>query len=100
MNHLAVDRKVSASTRNQASQAVLFLYRQVLGVELPWLENATCARRFRHLPVVLTRSEVVSILAGLDGVYWLIGGLLYGGGLQVTEALRLRVEDLALDRVP
>ena len=98
LTHLAVDRKVSASTQNQALQAVLFLYRKVLGVELPWLENVTRAQRPHRLPVVLTRTEVASILAALDGVEWLIGGLLYGGGLRVAEALRLRVKDLVLDR--
>jgi site-specific recombinase XerD len=98
LTHLAVDRKVSASTQNQALQAILFLYRQVLEVELPWLDNITRAQRSRHLPVVLSRAEVSSLLAALDGVYWLIGGLLYGGGLRLSEALRLRVKDLVLDR--
>ncbi len=98
LTHLAVDRKVSASTQNQALQAVLFLYRRVLGVELPWLENVTRARRPKHLPVVLSRAEVTAILAGLDGPFWLMGNLLYGSGLRVTEVLALRVKDLALER--
>jgi integron integrase len=98
LTHLAVARKVSASTQNQALQAVLFLYRRVLGIELPWLTNVTRAPRSRHLPVVLTRVEVARVMAELQGNYWLIAGLLYGSGLRLSEALRLRVKDLALDR--
>ena len=98
LTHLAVDRKVSASTQNQALQAVLFLYRRVLGMELPWLTNVTRAPRSRYLPVVLSRDEVAQVLAELQGNYWLIAGLLYGSGLRLSEGLRLRVKDLALDR--
>ncbi len=98
LTHLAVGRKVSASTQNQALQALLFLYRNVLGVELPWLENVTRASRPQRLPVVLTRDEVRSVLAGLHGTVLLVAQLLYGSGLRVTEALRLRVKDLALER--
>src|SRR3984957_758331 len=67
LTHLAVQAKVGASTQNQALQALLFLYRQVLGIELPWLENVTRASRSKRLPVVLTRSEVRSVLAQLEG---------------------------------
>ena len=98
LTHLAVHRKVSPSTQNQALQALLFLYRNVLGVDLPWLENVTRATRPKHLPVVLTRAEVRSVLAGLRGTSLLVAQLLYGSGLRVTEALRLRVKDLALER--
>ena len=98
LTHLAVQRKVSASTQNQALQALLFLYRQVLGIDLPWLTNVTRAERRRRLPVVLSRDQVAAVLAGLEGVHWLVGSLLYGGGLRLTEALRLRVKDLALER--
>ncbi|MDH5256153.1 MAG: integron integrase [Gammaproteobacteria bacterium] len=98
LTHLAVHRKVSPSTQNQALQALLFLYRNVLGVDLPWLENVTRATRPRHLPVVLSRAEVRSVLAGLRGTPLLVSQLLYGSGLRVTEALRLRVKDLALER--
>lgn len=98
LTHLAVVRKVSASTQNQALQAILFLYRRVLGIELPWLTNVTRAPRSRHLPVVLTRAEVARVMAELQGNHWLIAGLLYGGGLRLSEALRLRVKDLALER--
>lgn len=98
LTHLAVDRKVSAGTQNQALQALLFLYRQVLGVDLPWLEGVTRAARSQRLPVVLGRDEVRSVLGHLDGTPWLIACLLYGGGLRLMEALRLRVKDLALNR--
>jgi len=98
LTHLAVNGKVSASTQNQALQAVLFLYRQVLGVDLPWLENVTRATRPKRLPVVLSRAEVRSLLAALEGTPWLVANLLYGSGLRLIEALRLRVKDLALER--
>jgi integrase len=96
--HLAVDAKVSASTQNQALQALLFLYRQVLDVELPWLENVIRASRPKRLPVVLSTTEVRSVLAHLDGMCWLIANLLYGSGLRLMEAHRLRVKDLVLER--
>lgn len=98
LSHLAVERKVSASTQNQALQALLFLYRHVLSIDLPWLENVTRAARPQHLPVVLSRTEVRSLLARLDGTPWLVASLLYGGGLRLMEALRLRIKDLDIDR--
>jgi integron integrase len=98
LTHLAVDRKVSASTQNQALQALLFLYREVLTVRLPWLENVTRAARPQRLPVVLSQAEVRALLASLEGTPWLVANLLYGSGLRLLEALRLRVKDLALDR--
>lgn len=98
LTHLAVDRKVSAGTQNQALQALLFLYRHVLGVDLPWLEGVTRAKPSRRLPVVLSRDEVRAVLAHLEGTAWLLANLLYGGGLRLMEGLRLRVKDLALDR--
>ena len=98
LTHLAVAGKVSASTQNQALQALLFLYRQVLGIELPWLANVTRANRPRRLPVVLSVAEVRSVLAQLDGTCWLIANLLYGSGLRLMEAHRLRVKDLVLER--
>jgi integrase len=97
LTHLAVASKVSASTQNQALQALLFLYRQVLGIELPWLTNVTRAARPR-LRAVLSVAEVRSVLAQLDGTCWLIANLLHGSGLRLMEAHRLRVKDLALDR--
>src|SRR5579863_2767484 len=98
LTHLAVEAKVGASTQNQALQALLFLYRQVLGIELPWLENVTRASRPKRLPVVLSVAEVRSVLAQLDGTAWLLANLLYGSGLRLMEAHRLRVKDLLLER--
>src|ERR1700677_1002664 len=97
LTHLAVKQRVSAATQNQALHALLFLYRQVIGSDLPWLENITRASKPKRLPVVLSRTEVRAVLAELDGVAWLIASLLYGGGLRLTEALRLRVNDLYLE---
>ena len=98
LTHLAVDMKVSASTQNQALQALLFLYRHVLEVELPLIDQIVRASRPRRLPVVLTREEVRRVLAQLQGGARLIVGLLYGGGLRLNEALELRVKDLDLER--
>jgi integron integrase len=98
LTHLAVQRKVGASTQNQALQAVLFLYRNVLGVELPWLDGITRAPRSRRLPVVLSRQEVRLVLSFLEGTPGLVAGFLYGSGLRLTEALRLRVKDVVLER--
>jgi integron integrase len=98
LTHLAVQGKVSAATQNQALQALLFLYRHVLGVELPWLDAVTRATHEKHLPVVLSRAEVRALLSQLEGTPWLVANLLYGSGLRLMEALRLRVKDLALER--
>src|ERR1700734_2083684 len=98
LTHLAVETRVGASTQNQALQALLFLYRQVLDVELPWLENVTRASRPKRLPVVLSTTEVRAVLAELDGTCWLIASLLYGSGLRLMEAHRLRVKDLVMER--
>jgi integron integrase len=98
LTHLAVEANVSASTQNQALQALLFLYKHVLEIELPWLDNITRALRPRRLPVVLSVAEVRSLLAHLDGTSWLIANLLYGGGLRLMEAMRLRIKDLDLQR--
>jgi integron integrase len=98
LTHLAVDSKVAASTQNQALQALLFLYRHVLEIDVPWLENVTRAIRPKRLPVVLTPAEVRSVLAQLEGTTWLVANLLYGSGLRLMESLRLRVKDLVLER--
>ena len=98
LTHLAVQSRVGASTQNQALQALLFLYRQVLDIELPWLENVTRASGPKRLPVVLSILEVRSVLAQLDGTCWLIANLLYGSGLRLMEAHRLRVKDLVIER--
>jgi integron integrase len=94
LSALAVQSKVAASTQNQAMNAVLFLYREVLGVALPWLDDIVRAKRPLHLPVVLTRREVRAILEQLDGVPKLMAVLLYGAGLRLLECCRLRIKDL------
>lgn len=94
LDYLAVERKVSASTQNQALCAILYLYREVLEQPLELISGVQRARNTRYLPVVLTREEVRSILDHLDGVYWLIAALLYGTGMRLTEALKLRVCDV------
>src|ERR1700733_13198137 len=98
LSSLAVDGNVAAATQNQALASILFLYRHVLKQDLPWLNNVIRARKPRRLPVVLTRDETRALLAQLSGVYWLIGTLLYGGGLRLMECLRLRIQDLDFDR--
>jgi integrase len=98
LTFLAVERQVSASTQNQALSALLFLYREVLEQPLPWLGTVVRAKRPIKVPVVLSREEVHSLMAELEGVYKLIGVILYGSGLRLTEALTLRVKDLDLDR--
>ena len=99
LSHLASERNVAASTQNQAKSALLFLYKEVLGVELPWLDDITQARVSKRLPVVLTRDEVARALAGLPpGMHQLVGRLLYGTGMRILEALRLRVKDVEFSR--
>jgi integron integrase len=94
LTSLAVQGKVAASTQNQALSALLFLYREVLGIELPWLDDLVRAKRPVHLPVVLTRDEVRAVLQRLDGVPRLMAVLLYGAGLRLLECCRLRVKDV------
>ena len=98
LTHLAVAGKVAAATQNQAKSALLFLYREVLETELPWLDNVERAKAPKRLPVVLTRAEVQALLTRLEGTHWLVANLLYGAGLRIMEALRLRVKDLDLAR--
>ena len=94
LTHLAQVRGVSASTQNQALCALLFLYRHVLGRVLGALDGLVWAKRSTHVPVVLTRDEVVCVLDRLSGTAWLVVALLYGAGLRLTECLELRVKDL------
>lgn len=94
LSHLAVKGKVAASTQNQAKSALLFLYREVLGQTLPWLDKVTQAKASTRLPVVLTIAEVQAVLNQLTGTHWLIASLLYGAGLRLMEAVRLRVKDV------
>jgi len=94
LSWLATERNVAAATQNQALSALLFLYKQVLGQELPWLGGMTRAKRPVRLPVVLTEAEVRRLLSNLHGVKWLMGSLLYGAGLRQNECLMLRVKDV------
>jgi integron integrase len=89
---------VASATQAQALSAVLFLYKHVLNAPLPWLDSVVRAKRPKRLPVVLTRAECLSVLAHLDGPCALVARLLYGSGLRVLEALRLRVKDVDLQR--
>lgn len=98
LSSLASRAKVSASTQNQALEALLFLYQEVLGRELEWLGNLVHAKRPARVPVVLSRVEVRSLLANVDGPSALVAMLLYGSGLRVLEGLQLRVKDVDLDR--
>ena len=95
---LATQRNVSVSTHNQALSALLFLYREVLGINLPWLQDLQRPTRARRIPSVLTQAEVASLLERLDGEMGLLGKLLYGTGMRLMEGLRLRVKDVDFDR--
>ncbi|NOT15654.1 MAG: integron integrase [Methylotenera sp.] len=98
LTHLAVERNVSASTQNQAKSALLFLYKEVLGTNLPWLDNVEQAKAPKRLPTVLTKTEVQALLSRMSGTHWLIASLLYGTGMRIMEVLRLRVKDLDFER--
>ena len=95
---LAVRDKVAAATQNQALSALLFLYKQVLGIELPWLDEIDRAKKPQRLPVVLTRAEAQALLAQMTGVHWLMASLLYGTGMRLMECVRLRVQDIDFER--
>lgn len=94
LTDLAVNGRVSASTQNQAFFALLFLYRDVLQIDLPKIEGVLRAKRPEHLPVVFTPREAKAVLENLSGVPFLVASLLYGAGLRLTEALHLRVKDI------
>jgi len=98
LSYLATDRDVSAGTQNQALHSILFLYKQVLGIDLPWLDGVTRAKASRRLPVVLTSDETQRLLANTSGTAGLIVRLLYGTGMRITEGLRLRVKDIDFER--
>jgi integron integrase len=99
LTHLAVVRQVSASTQNQALNALVFVYRHVLNRPLGSLAGAARAKRSEHLPVVFTRDEITALLNRLDGTVWLVSALLYGSGLRLMESLRLRVKDFDFERL-
>lgn len=98
LNHLATDRRVSASTQNQALHALLFLYRHILGRDMGLIPGLTPAKRGRRLPVVLSTGEVRSILSRMRGVTRLCASLMYGSGLRLSECTQLRVKDIDFER--
>jgi integron integrase len=98
LTSLAVAGRVAASTQNQALSALLFLYREVLDIQLPWMEGVVRAKRPRRLPTVLSHEEVRRLLIAMDGRPWLIASLLYGSGMRLMECLRPRVKDIDFDR--
>ena len=98
LSTLATRDDVAASTQNQALSALLFLYREVLGMELPWMESVVRAKRPQKVPVVLSHDEVARLLAVLDGQPWLMAALLYGAGIRLMECVRLRVQDVDFGR--
>ena len=97
LSHLARDRDVAAATQNQALAALLFLYKEVLGLPLPWLDQIERAKRPARLPTVLSVAEIQRLLAQMQGTKWLMASLLYGAGLRLRECLRLRVKDIDFD---
>ncbi len=94
LSWLAADRGVAAATHRQALSALLFLYRQVFGQQLPWMESIGRPQRKARLPAVLSQAEVAAVLSLLDGPYRVLGQLLYGTGMRIAEALHLRVKDI------
>ena len=102
LTHLAVDKKVSPATQNQAFSAILFLYKEVLGVDMSeWNIQALRAQERKHIPVVLTKEEVHQIISNFNGTYHLVVSLMYGCGLRMSEVLNLRIKDIdfGFDRV-
>lgn len=98
LNMLANERRVSPSTQNQALSALLFLYREVLAVDLPWLDGLNRPAHKKRIPSVLTRDEVAALFSFLDGEMALLAKLLYGTGMRLMEGLRLRIKDVEFDR--
>jgi integron integrase len=94
LSALATQGQVAAGTQNQALSALLFLYREVLSIELPWMETIVRAKRPQRVPVVLSRDEVSRLLALMDGCFALMASLLYGSGMRLMECVRLRVKDV------
>lgn len=98
LSMLTTQRHVSVSTHNQALSALLFLYREVLGLQLPWLDDVQRPTRPRRIPSVLTKGGVGALLGEMTGVELLLSKLLYGTGMRLNEGLRLRVKDVEFDR--
>jgi len=97
LNYLTTERHVSSSTQNQALQGVLYLYKNILKKDVGWLDDIKKANRLKHLPVVFSKKETIKIFEYLEGTPKLIVSLLYGGGLRLSEALRLRIKDIDFD---
>ena len=95
---LTTQCNVSVCTHNQALSALLFLYREVLGMKLPWLDDVQRPTRIRRIPSVVTVAEVTALLGAMTGVELLLAKLLYGTGMRLSEGLRLRVKDVDFDR--
>ena len=98
LSSLVMEGDVASATQAQALSALLFMYRIVIGVDMPWLDEIVRARRPKRLPTVLTEDEVRRLLSRLDDEMWLVASVLYGGGLRLMEAIRLRVKDIDLER--
>ena len=98
LTYLAVERNVAPSTQTQALSALLFLYKKVLHVDLPWLDDVVRAKKTKRIPVVLSRDEVRGLLEHLEGTSWLLAALMYGSGFRLLEVLRLRLKDLDFRR--
>ena len=98
LSALACERNVAASTQNRALCALLFLYKDVLGVELPWLDEIRRAKKEKRLPTVMTQAEVRALLAHVEGTHGLMARLMYGTGMRLMECVRLRVKDVDLER--
>lgn len=98
LTHLAVEGRVAAATQNQALSALLFLYREVLGINLPWLDGVVRAKLPQRLPVVLTRQEVSGLLDRMNGLHGMMARLLYGTGMRLMECVRLRVKDVDFEQ--
>jgi len=94
LTYLAVERSVAAATQNQALNALVFLYREVLKVNLEGLSSAVRAKRSKNLPTVFSEAEVMNVLSCLDGEHWLMAALLYGSGLRLMDCVRLRIKDV------
>lgn len=94
LSYLATARDVAAGTQNQAMHAILFLYKQVLGIDLPWLDGVTRAKESKRIPTVLTQAETRALLEQTTGLPGLVIRLLYGTGMRLMEGLRLRVKDI------
>lgn len=99
LTDLAVNGKVSASTQTQALSALLFLYRDVLGIDLPWMDGLVRAKPSQRVPMVLSVNEIHRLMANLEGMYSLMARLIYGSGMRLMECVRLRVKDVDFDRL-